>query len=84
LRKSKEADRYLTEAIDCGYRVVIPFEVLKGTMSSIKEIKASTLYSKLCSSWKGLQPIVTIPLDSSMARKKKLAMISKIADILLV
>lgn len=84
LRKSKEADRYISEAIDLGYRVVLPFDILKGDKSSIKEIKSSPLYSKLCASWKGLQPIVTISVDSPMARKKKLGMISKIADILLV
>lgn len=84
LRKSKEAERYISEASNLGYRVVIPFDLLRDGKSSIQEIKSSNLYTQLVKSWKGLRPIVTIGMDSPMARKKKLSMISKLSDILLV
>lgn len=81
LRKSEAAEAYLDEAIDAGYRVILPFELVKGSNTSIKEIKGSPIYSKLCKSWKGLSPLMTMPDSSKMV---KVAKVSKLSDILLV
>lgn len=81
LRKSKDAEAYLDEAIENGYRVVLPFEALQGKSKTVKEIRQSAVFSKLVQSWKNLQPITTLPIDSSMGRVSK---VSKLCDVLLV
>jgi hypothetical protein len=80
LRKSREAEAYLEEAIDAGYRVILPYELVKGSATSVKEMRQSSIYSKLSQSWKGLSPLITMPVDSKMV---KVAKVSKLSDILL-
>ena len=80
LRKSSEVESYLDEAIDAGYRVILPFDLVQGKATKLKEVKQGPIYSKLCKSWKGLSPLITMPLDSKMV---KVAKVSKLSDILL-
>lgn len=81
LRKSSHVKRFLHDAIDQGYKVILDHETLKGTATTTAEIKVSENFLLLKRTWGNLQPLITMPISSKM---KRVSNMSKITDILLV